>query len=234
MVAILVLFTIIAFLSIDYIAQQRAARNWAGAEGRPAGLAPVIPLPLAQREVDELSRTPVGLFWSPGHTWAQLEPSGTLRVGGGKLPLHALGSPDTVEIAEAGAQLTAGQPIATLRRGERELRLEMPFEGEVESVNERVLGAPAGLPALPLEESWLCRVRPRDLAGALRHLRVGSEASAWMLEELRRLREHLGGLASTRLVPAPTLQDGGLPVSSGSRRCRPNPTKPSSVERSAF
>ena len=59
MVALLVLLTIIIFLTVDYFAQQAAARQAVPAVAAPS--------PLAVRVPADLGSVPSGLFLSPGH-----------------------------------------------------------------------------------------------------------------------------------------------------------------------
>jgi glycine cleavage system H protein len=205
MVAILVLLTIITFLTLDYVVQRRSARAALGA-AEPAAAVPLSGLAL------ELATPPAGLFCAPGHTWLQLERDGTVRIGAGALPVAALGAVDAVELPSPGTALAPGDAVATLRRGGRTIHLRSPIEGTIEAVNERLGADPSCVAATPFDGGWICRIRPRQLAATLRSFVVADEARAWLAAELARFREFVAGLSAHQRVAVPTLADGGEPV----------------------
>ncbi len=206
MVAILVLLTIILFLTLDHVAQQRAVRS------AKAALAPSLALP-ARGDGPDLVDVPAGLFWSPSHTWAHVEATGAVRVGTGRLPLVVLGGVERVEGPVSGRELRAGEPFATLVRGARSIRLRAPVSGTIEVTNPIVDDAPTTLEDDPFGQGWLCSIRPKELSTALRGLRVAGEAREWMRSELRRLRDYL---TLQRLrdpgCSVVALADGGVPA----------------------
>jgi len=208
MVAILVLLTIIAFLTLDWLAQRRTAR--VPATG-PVAAEPAVARGLAPEE--DLFRFPDGLFHARGHTWLRLDPSGEVRLGAGGLPIVALGGVDGIELPRAGTNLRAGDPIATLRRGKRTLTLRSPVEGRIEGVNTALAHQTYLLRKSPFEAGWLLRVRPIDLGTALAGLRVADAARTWLRREVVRFRDFLAASRPAEPALATTLADGGLPRS---------------------
>src|SRR3990172_9201279 len=74
MVVILILLTVLAFITVELILKRREKLREATESlelGEPARIFPY-------RVAHEL---PGGLFFHSGHTWAKLEPSGTVQVG---------------------------------------------------------------------------------------------------------------------------------------------------------
>jgi len=207
MVAILVLLTILTFLTLDHLAQQRALRNAAVARaGAPAPSPPRAAWP-------DPSGVPAGLFWSPWHTWAHVEPQGAVRVGAGFLPVAALGGVERIDAPAPGTAVRAGDTVATLYRGSRTIRLRAPVGGVIEATNPRIQGAPRVLGLDPFGEGWLCSIRPRGLATSLRSLRVAEDAREWLRGEFRRVSDFLSLLRlrdPARVAVA--LADGGVPV----------------------
>jgi len=204
MVALLVLLTIIIFLTVDYFAQQAAARRAVPAVAAPS--------PLAVRVPADLGSVPNGLFLGPGHAWVGLYPSGEVRVGADPLPLTLLGGLDAVTAISAGTEVRRGQPIARLTRGARSLELASPVDGVVVATNPDAESDPGVLAADPFGCGWIVTVRPRALGGALKGRFLAEEGAAWMRVELGRLRDFLVGLTGRAALAAPTLPDGGLPL----------------------
>ena len=203
MVAILVLLTIIVFLTIDYLVERARAPG--------AAPAATVPKPLAVRVPADVAGVPAGVFIGPGHAWMELEPAGTVRLGADRVPLTLLGGVDAVELAPAGSILHRGDRAAVLRKGEREIELRTPVDGEVTAVNAALAKRPETLAERPFGAGWLVTLAPRNLGAAIRRMFVAEGAVEWMRRELARLREALVGLGDRELAGA-TLPDGGLPV----------------------
>jgi glycine cleavage system H protein len=212
MVALFVVLTIITFLTIDYLVQRAEGRR-AGAAGLAAGLAatPAVPAPAAAVALP-LERIPPGLFFDRGHTWAEIEPTGSVRIGADPIAATLLGEPEAIELPAAGARVARGEPIARIRRGGRELVLRSPADGVIEAVNRELAIDPARLPRDPFGASWLVRFAPGGLAAVVKSMLAGDEALAWLREEMVQLRDTIALLGGGHALAGATLQDGGLPA----------------------
>lgn len=206
MVALFVLFTIITLLTIDYLVQRAELKKTKAPAAAADWVPPVVPV----RPIAAIDDVPSGLFLDPGHVWAQLEPSGALRVGLDRMPLAVLGRPDRIEVRPEGTTLRAGDPLVTLFRGARKVVLRSPADGVVARVNAEA--NPEQLEQDPYGRGWLYWLTPRDVAPALKRMLVAEEARAWARGQLARLREFLAtGGTGAQLVGA-TIQDGGALV----------------------
>ncbi len=159
-------------------------------------------------DADLLTHVPGGVFLAPGHTWLQLEQSGSVRLGGDRFPLTALGGVDRLDVVPEGTRVRQGDVLARLGLGQRGLRLLSPVEGTVTAVNHSLLAKPDDLHADPYEIGWFCSIRPERLAASLKRMVIAEETEEWMRSELRRLRDIL----SSREGEMPALADGGPPV----------------------
>jgi glycine cleavage system H protein len=207
MVALFVLLTIITLLTIDYFVQ-RAELKKARAAGLVAEREPAaVPVVRPIAAVDDV---PAGVFLDPGHVWAQLEPSGALRVGLDRMPIAVLGRPDRIEVRSEGTSLRKGDPLVTLFRGHRKVVLRSPADGIVTRVNAEA--DPDRLQSDPYGRGWLYWLTPQDVSPALKRMFVAEEAKTWAREQLAKLREFLAvGAHQGELVGA-TIQDGGALV----------------------
>lgn len=202
MVAILVLLTIILFLTVDFFVERARARS----------AAPVPAIARPMRAPADVAALPAGVFVAPGHAWMELRPAGDVRLGADRVPLTLLGGVDAVELAPEGSVLHRGDPVAVLRKGEREVKVRTPVDGEVTAVNPALGRRPATLDEHPFGGGWLVRLAPRNLGEALKRMFVADGAVEWMRRELGRLRDLLVGFAARPALAAATLPDGGLPV----------------------
>lgn len=200
MVAILILLTILTFLTLDYFVQREVARR------NVPDLSPVV------AGIDAVSDLPPGLFVGPGHVWLGIEPDGRVTLGADRLPAALLGGLDRVETVAPGSEVRRGDTLAVLHRGSRVLPLAAPVDGVVGKVNPFASAHPDGVSTDPFGGGWLCTLSPRNLAAGLKNLRVAEEAGEWMRSELSRLRDFLTGVAGQGSLATATLPDGGLPV----------------------
>jgi hypothetical protein len=135
---------------------------------------------------------PSDRFYHRGHTWAHLEPDGTVTVGLDDLGRRLMGTPDAVDLPKPGATVKTNGTAFRLRRREADVRVLSPVDGEVVET-----GGP--------DRGWYLRVRPEPLD--FRHLLQGAEVRPWVMREMERLQ-----LALSSEGAAPTLADGGVPV----------------------
>jgi glycine cleavage system H lipoate-binding protein len=157
-------------------------------------------------------RLPQGLFFHPGHSWAALQPDGSVRVGVDDFVRRLAGTIDAVQTPEAGTEVRQGDSMATLKVGSRTLQLRAPVSGRVTTVNQNVLDRQPDEVGGSLSREWLVSIEPSRLADELGHLSIAAKASKWLGQEMRRVSEFL---AAQTQRPAPvgvTLTDGGEPV----------------------
>jgi len=95
LVALFVVFSIICFLTIDYLIQlPQLGESRVGSEASTTSEAAVSGRFSTGVENFSYGKpVPLGIYLNPGHTWAKPESSGSLRIGIDSLPAHAVGVP---------------------------------------------------------------------------------------------------------------------------------------------
>lgn len=174
MVALFVLVTIMALLATEMIVGKL--------EGRRFNVAPSARPPILAGEA-----LPVGTLFHRGHAWARLDEPGVVTVGVDGFARAMAGEPDEVRLPEVGAELNQGAPGWVLKRGQRDIPMLSPVDGEVIAVNERAKDAPLTISADPYNEGWLLKVRPSRLRANVANLLDGDLAARWMDDSYRRL-----------------------------------------------
>jgi glycine cleavage system H protein len=154
---------------------------------------------------------PKGLFVDEGHSWAWLTESGELRLGVDEFLSQAVGGIDSIELPAVGSPVSKGEPLATVQCSGREMVLTSPVNGTVVATNDTVKLSPMAIEEDPYGAGWLASVWPVEHTEALKSLKVGEKATAWLENEVQRFVEFLAGRTSPELVGA-TLPDGARPV----------------------
>jgi len=201
MVAIFVLLTIITFIAIDYFVQRAARRQKAAVQARP-------PLLLDRFVI------PKGFFLSKGHAWIEVLGSGKTRIGVDDFVQKLVGSFDGIAPKPVGSTVRKGEPLVTLRQGERMLTIPAPLTGTLLELNEEVLEDASGINADPYGSGWIAVLEPSNLAAELPSSAIAAAASQWLRSEIRRFKEFIAEYTSrTHASEAGlTLADGGVPV----------------------
>jgi hypothetical protein len=140
-------------------------------------------------------------FYHRGHTWARLEPDGTVTIGLDDLGRRLLGQPDSLDLPAPGTRIAANGPAFRVRRREADVRVLSPVDGDVVETGGE-------------DRDYLLRVKPVGDHCDMRHLLSGWEVRPWIMREIERLQLAL----STDGMRA-TLADGGVPVADLAASC---------------
>ncbi len=199
MVALFVIATILVCLVIDYFVQR--------AEKKREALQPQVILSA------ESFMLPRGYFFSKAHTWLELLFSGNVYVGVDDFISKVTGKIDAIEVLPVGEKVKKGEPLLRLKQGSRTLTFLSPVNGKIAGVNTTAIESPEVILKDPYLNGWIVMIEPEDLASEVKDMLIGSEASQWLRNEIRRFREFISREAP-RLSPAvePTLADGGLVI----------------------
>lgn len=206
MVALLVVLTILLFVTIDYFVQRRR------------GLASVSEL--LSETVDRTRdlfgrggyRVPNGVFFDPGHTWMFLEETGTARVGIDDFAQALVGDFESIEAAPEGREIHKGEVMVTLNHRNRSVPFRSPVDGVIERVNTDLLARKELLSVEPQVDSWLFRIRPTNPPEVTQGLMIGQTAREWLSREIGRMKVFLSTLAPQNMAVGTSMADGGLPA----------------------
>ena len=203
MVAILVVLTIITCITVDVLIQWSRARR---PQAQLAGGSARLPFTPARVSV------PAGIFMDPAHTWVEISANGGTRVGLDDFIVKAIGRIDEVILPKVGQEVHQGEPLFTVRQGERKIDFPAPVDGVVNAVNENLTVAPELTKAAPYRQGWVCGVAPKCLAKTVKQLSIAEEALSWIKSEVERFQQFISARPLTDIAMGTVLQDGGLPT----------------------
>ena len=198
MTVLLVLATLILFLTADHFVQR--ARATRAAED-------LLPRSIA---------LPDGVSLATNHTWLKKQRD-VVTVGLDEFLGGMLGVVESMVLPRAGSVVTPARQTISLRNGDRALRLAVPVDGTIMKVNSRVLANPALARTDPYGNGWLLKIRTMENESVRTRLLSGAGARQWLKEQMALAKEFLAGkVAVPQLV---TLQDGGVPADGILQQC---------------
>ena len=198
MVAILVAFTFIGLLVVDALIKKRAAKKAVA----------VIP----DGAISARPAFPLGYFFSPGHVWMNLKPSGSLTVGWDELVQRFLGEDSRILLKKPGDIVSKGEPLAILSKGEAEICVISPVAGRIEESNSKLEEHPEQLAENPYEKGWFYQIEPFQLAEDIAMMKVADQAKSWLADEFHRLKDFIQTNRPQLALANQTLSDGGVLV----------------------
>ena len=154
---------------------------------------------------------PGGVYFDTSHTWAFMEPNGTVRVGMDDFLQHAAGTFTRVRMLKPGDKVSKGDPIGTFIQNGKHLTLKSPVTGIIRGENTLLFTDPSLLNRSPYEAGWIYQIEPANWYREIQALLLPAKYTEWIGNELKRLRDFLAA-AMTRENPAygpAVLQDGG-------------------------
>lgn len=112
---------------------------------------------------------PGDLKFLKSHEWARVEENGLIRVGISDHAQEQLGDLVYVELPEVGAQVQAGNGVATVESVKAASDIYSPVSGEIVEVNEALADKPETINEDAYGEGWLFVVKAsnRDELGEL-------------------------------------------------------------------
>ncbi|MDF1561926.1 MAG: hypothetical protein P1V51_02710 [Deltaproteobacteria bacterium] len=152
---------------------------------------------------------PADVLIDAGHTWVRpARAPGLLAVGIDNLVTEVLGDLDAIEVPPAGTPLKVGDPLFTLRLGERAWVLPAPVDGVVAKIDDDAIARPRSIIADPYGGEWLT-LEPGESTPEPGRLREGERANAWLDDEFDRL---IDLLTSHPAQATPYFADGAYPA----------------------
>jgi glycine cleavage system H protein len=202
MTVILVLFTFLVFIVLDYVLNRRKAVATVAVE--TTALADTAAAPVAAGFVDGF-HVPGHLSYHPGHSWLVRERKNVVRVGADEFAAALAGNVERIELPKPGQWVRQGQKIVALFRNGEKAEMVSPTEGEVMEINSEVLANPALLRTDPYQKGWLLSLHVPDEESTSRNLVPASLVSQWMRDAVERLYSRQPALAGA------VAADGGRP-----------------------
>src|SRR5208282_2791041 len=174
MTVLLVLFTFVAFLLIDYFRTRHIAEPILHTAAAKSDA-----MPRLQPALVAGFAVPENLRYHPGHTWALSESPNLVRVGMDDFAAKLTGKFESITLPQRGQWIRQGQKVCTLHRDGVAVDMVSPIEGTVSDINQGVEKDPKLELRDPYGDGWLVTVHSPDPKPSFKILLGGSLARGW-------------------------------------------------------
>jgi CheY-like chemotaxis protein/glycine cleavage system H lipoate-binding protein len=131
---------------------------------------------------------PGGVFISKNHTWVSLNQEGIAKVGIDDFAKKLVGRIYSVELPNLGMSVKAGQPLFTIKQGNRSISFKSPVSGKVSQINTLLKENLEALDVTPYERNWICALDTEDIDGEIKGLNIGKSAVSFFQEDIEKFK----------------------------------------------
>lgn len=151
-------------------------------------------------------RVPADLFISKGHTWAQPDRNGLIKIGVDEFIVKSLGEVMVTNTAQNGLLVNEGDPVIEARLAGKKIVFRSPVTGRVITMNHDL---PGKIITDPFGEDWGVIIKPEKFQPAHGSLKINEEVIYWMKNEMKRFKSFLEERLSGPGMAGVTMYDGG-------------------------
>lgn len=153
---------------------------------------------------------PGGVFIAKNHTWVSMNQEGIAKIGIDDFANKLIGKIDSIELPNLGMNVKAGQPLFTVRQGNRTISFNSPVSGKVSQINTLLERNLSALNVTPYERNWVCALDAENLDIEIKELQIGKSAVAFYQEDIEHFNILLKDLIRTEKKEGEYVEEGQL------------------------
>lgn len=131
---------------------------------------------------------PGGVFISKNHTWVSMTQAGIAKIGIDDFAKKLIGRVYSVELPNLGMNIKAGQPLFTIKQGNRSITFNSPVSGKVSQVNTILKDNIDALDVTPYERNWVCALDAENLDNEIKEMHIGKSAVTFFQEDIEKFK----------------------------------------------
>ncbi len=155
---------------------------------------------------------PGGVFISKNHTWVSINQEGIAKVGLDDFAKKLIGRVGSVELPNLGMTVKAGQPLFTVRQGNRSVTFNSPVSGKISQINQYVKDNTSALDVTPYEGNWICSFDTDNFDHEIKSMHIGKSAVAFFQEDLEKLKNLMKDLLKSEKPAGEYVEDSQIYV----------------------
>lgn len=134
---------------------------------------------------------PGGVFISPGHSWATLNPNGKVDVGIDDFAKKIIGKVEDVDYPNLGMEVKKGDLLFSVKQKTHSIPFIAPVSGKVVAVNKQLLEDLEQLDYSTYGKNLICTIDATNLDGELGELKIGQAAVNFYNDDIAKLQSYI-------------------------------------------
>ncbi len=132
---------------------------------------------------------PGGVFIAKNHTWVSITEAGIAKIGIDDFAKKLIGKIDSIELPNLGMNVKAGQPLFTIKQGNRSVIFNSPVSGRVSQINTLLKSNVEALDITPYDKNWICALDTENIDEEIKELSIGKSAVAFFQEDIEKFNK---------------------------------------------
>lgn len=134
---------------------------------------------------------PGGVFISPGHSWAMLNPNGNADIGLDDFAKKIIGKIDDIDFPNLGMDVKKGERLFSVMQKTHSIPFSAPLSGKVVSVNKTLHEDPERLDFSSYGKNHICTINASNLNNELKELKIGQAAVDFYNDDIEKLKNYI-------------------------------------------
>ena len=151
---------------------------------------------------------PGGVFISKNHTWVSMTQAGIAKIGIDDFAKKLIGRVYSVELPNLGMDIKAGQPLFTIKQGNRSITFNSPVSGKVSQINTILKENIAALDVTPYERNWVCALDAENLDSEIKEMHIGKSAVVFFQEDIEKFKSVFSTIMKSEKKGEEYVEDG--------------------------
>jgi CheY-like chemotaxis protein len=151
---------------------------------------------------------PGGVFISKNHTWASLNQEGIAKIGIDDFAKKLIGRVHSIELPNLGMTVKAGQPLFTIKQGNRSVSFNSPVSGKVSQINTLLKENLEALDVTPYERNWVCALDTENIDSEIKELNIGKSAVSFFQGDIEKFKSLMIDILKSEKKDDEYIEDG--------------------------
>jgi CheY-like chemotaxis protein len=151
---------------------------------------------------------PGGVFIAKNHTWVSMTQAGIAKIGIDDFAKKLIGRVHSVDLPNLGMDVKAGQPLFTIRQGNRRITFNSPVSGKVSQINTILKDNIDALDVTPYERNWVCALDAENLDNEIKEMQIGKSAVAFFQEDIEKFKSVFTEIMKSEKKAGEYLEEG--------------------------
>jgi CheY-like chemotaxis protein len=151
---------------------------------------------------------PGGVFIYKNHTWVNMNQEGIAKVGIDDFAKKLVGKVTSLELPNLGMNVKAGQPLFTIKQGNRSVTFSSPVSGKVSQINTLLKENIDALDVTPYERNWVCAIDAENLDNEIKEMHIGKTAVSFFQDDIEKFKTFITEILKSEKKDDEYLENG--------------------------